>query len=122
MRAIVLILFLVLTGCYTTSDIFQKEDRSNMTLFVSKHYGDYEKRHLEQVLLVFEKHGFEFTDAKAKARYVLDYSISAGAFVTVRVGLMRDGRQVLKASSTNTGWGHPDSTTSGLNTHLSQTR
>ena len=104
MKILAIALFcLSLIGCATSGNTsnslsFTEEPR---TLFVSKHYSGYEERHLGEIMRLFEKHGFAITREKENSIYSLDYSIDAGATLTVEIALLKNNKSILDVSATN---------------------
>ena len=103
---IAIIATLAFVACATSGESrLPQSARTGSTIFVSKHYSGYEARHIGEVVRTFEKYGFVATHDRASSHYYLDYSINAGAVVTVKIALLRDRQPVVEVSSTNIGWG-----------------
>lgn len=103
----VLPIILFLSGCSTSGfkDSNVKFNSSNKVIFVSDHFSGYEAEHIGEVIRTFEKYGFTVTNDKNKSFYYLDFAIDAGAIVTVKIALRRDGKNAINISSSNAGWG-----------------
>ncbi len=107
LRVLLFAAVLVLAACTSsgrTNPSFASAHTAK-TIFVSTYQSEYESRHINEVLRTFEKYGYEQAKDRAAATYYLDFSIKAGAIVTVRIALIKDGSTVLEVSSKNTGWG-----------------
>ena len=108
MKSLLAILSLIiLAGCATTGSAINDLNfaNTNKTIFLSQHFSGYEERHIGEVIRTFEKYGFKTSNDRDTSDYFLDFSISAGVTITVRIALMQNGKNVVEVESTNAGWG-----------------
>lgn len=103
----ILMMMFALTACSTSGKVDTGVDfnDSGKVIYVSSHFSGYEERHIGSVIRTFEKHGFTITNDKNNAQYYLDFVIEGGGIVNVDITLLKDGKPVLSASSSNAGWG-----------------
>ena len=92
-----------LLGCVSSGNLSNDFtlNQEPKTLYVSKYYSGYEERHLGEIMRLFEKHGFAITREKENSNYSLDYSIDAGATLTVEIALLKNNKSILDVSATN---------------------
>lgn len=98
--------FVVTSGCATTSKFNAQETKNvKKTVYVSNKNSEREQQYIGSVAKLLEKYNYQIVQNRADGELFLDFVIEGGAIVTVRLALLKDGKEVLSSESTNYGWG-----------------